>query len=110
MALDTLLCITLGFPDPPADLEYNVRESLVDLQWTRPSYAGGVVVVKYDVVSENNKSVTVDGGMERVQYSALVYGEVNVTAINFCGQESTSATINISASGNLTAIYMRVFS
>ena len=73
----------------------------MNLQWTRPSYIGGVSVVKYNIVSENNKTVTVDGGMERVRYSGLVYGEVNVKTINSCGQESTTATIHIPASGTL---------
>ena len=73
----------------------------MDLQWARPSYSGGVPVVDY-TVSANNRIVTgiIGSDMERVQYSALVYGEVNVTAINSCGQESTPTTIHIPASGN----------
>ena len=101
--LDNPIPTLLGFPDPPTDLEYSVMKVSVDLQWTRPSYSGGVPVADY-TVSANNGIVTgniAEDDMERVQYSALVYGGVNITTINSCGQESTPATINIPASGTL---------
>ena len=77
----------------------------MDLQWTRPSYTGGVAVVKY-TVSTSGKTVTVEDTSEDVKYSpGLVYGEVTVSAINTCGQESQQAAINIPAAGDCIAIY-----
>ena len=92
-----------GPPDPPSDLDYNdgvVIESSVNLQWTRPSYTGGVDVTNYRV-SANGRRLEVMDDSETVSYttSGLVYGEVQVSAINTCGQESQPATINIPAAG-----------
>ena len=92
-----------GPPDPPSDLDYNdgvVIESSVDLQWIRPSYTGGVDVMNY-TVSANGRRLEVMDDSETVSYttSGLVYGEVQVSAINTCGQESQPATINIPAEG-----------
>ena len=94
-----------GPPNPPSDLGYNDRvviESSVDLQWTRPSYTGGVDVMKY-TVSANGRRLEVMDDSDSVSYttSGLVYGEVQVSAINTCGQESQPATINITARGEL---------
>ena len=93
----------IGPPDPPSDLDYNdgvVIESSVDLQWTRPSYTGGVDVMNY-TVSANGRRLEVMDDSETVSYttSGLVYGEVQVSAINTCGQKSQPATINIPAQG-----------
>ena len=72
----------------------------MDLQWTQPSYTGGVDVVKYNISSTNGITVTVDDSSEVVQYSpGLVYGEVQVSAINTCDMESRPAVINITAAG-----------
>ena len=66
-----------GPPDPPSDLDYNdgvVIESSVDLQWTRPSYTGGVDVMSY-TVSANGRRLEVMDDSETVSYttSGLVY-------------------------------------
>ena len=95
-------------PDPPSDLDYNdgvVIESSVDLQWTRPFYTGGVDVMSY-TVSANGRRLEVMDDSETVSYttSGLVYGEVQVSAINTCGQESQLSTINIPAEGNVCDI------
>ena len=100
-----LFYIDKGPPDPPSDLVYNdkvVIESSVYLQWTRPSYTGGVDVMNY-TVSANGRRLEVMDDSETVSYttSGLVYGEVQVSAINTCGQESQPATINIPAAGLL---------
>ena len=92
-----------GPPDPPFDLDYIdgvVIESSVDIQWTRPSYTGGVDVMNY-TVSANGRKLEVIDENENVSYptSGLVYGEVQVSAINTCGQESQPSTINIPAKG-----------
>ena len=101
-----LMCISLcniGVPDPPSNLEYNntvVIESSVDLQWTRPSYTGGVALSSYSI-SANGQREVVSDVRETVSYttSGLVYGEVQVTAINTCGQESEPSSLNIPAKG-----------
>jgi hypothetical protein len=103
--VDKSTTITLsGTPDPPNDLGYNDRvviESSVDLQWTRPSYTGGVAVVNYTVSSTSGKTVTVKDSSQDVQYSpGLIYGEVQVSAINTCGQGSQPTAINIPAKGD----------
>ena len=50
-------------------------------------------------VSANGRRLEVMDDSETVSYttSGLVYGEVKVSAINTCGQESQTATINIPA-------------
>ena len=76
----------------------------MDLQWTRPSYTGGVAVVNYTVSSTSGGTVTVEDSSEDVKYSpGLVYGKVQVSAINTCGLESQPAAINIPAAGDCTA-------
>ena len=99
---------SLGTPDPPNGLSYDstgVIESSVDLLWTRPSYTGGVDVVNYKISSTNGRPVTVEDSSEVVQYSpGLVYGEVQVSAVNTCGLESQPAVINIPAAGDYIAI------
>ena len=101
------LMLYTGTPDHPNGLIYNdgvVIENSVDLQWTRPSYTGGVDVVNYIISSTNGITVTVENSSEVVQYSpGLVYGEVQVSAINTCDLESQPATINIPAAGDLAA-------
>ena len=80
-------------------------KSSVDLQWTRPSYTGGVDVVNYKISSTNGTTVTVEDSSEVVQYSpGLVYGDVQVSAINTCDLESQPAVINIPAAGDYIAI------
>ena len=76
-------------------------ESSVDLQWTRPSYTGGVDVMNY-TVSANGRRLEVMDDSETVMYNAdpdVVYGEVQVSAINTCGLESQLAVINIRVAG-----------
>jgi hypothetical protein len=97
--------ILSGTPDPPKNLGYNDRvviESSVDLQWTRPSYTGGVAVVNY-TVSANGKRLEVANSSQIVRFntSYLIYGEVLVLAINTCGQENQPAAINIPAAAPL---------
>ena len=104
MFISALYIPLLGLPDPPSDVDYNdevVIESSVDLQWTRPSYTGGVPLAYYNV-SANGRRLEVMDDSETVSYttSGLVYGEVQVSAINTCGQESQPATINIPAAGD----------
>ena len=76
--------------------------SSVDLEWSRPSYTGsrGVSVMNY-TVSANGGTVVVSDDSEVVRYTSqsLIYGDVLVSAINSCGQESTPALLNIPASG-----------
>ena len=57
-------------------------------------------------VSANGRRLEVMDDSETVSYttSGLVYGEVQVSAINTCGQESQPATINIPAKGKLFTI------
>ena len=90
--------IFVGSPDPPMDVAHDMVmiESSVDMQWKRPSYTGGVSVINY-TVSANGETVVVSDDSEVVRYTSpgLIYGEVLVTAINFCGLQSASATHNI---------------
>ena len=78
--------------------------SSVDLEWSRPSYTGsrGVSVMNY-TVSANGGTVVVSDDSEVVRYTSqsLIYGDVLVSAINSCGQESIPALLNIPALGNL---------
>ena len=100
--------MSVGLPDPPFDLGYNSAEMIetsVDLQWTRPSYTGGVGAHSYRV-SVNGQTETVEDNRERVQYSpGLVYGEVLVSVINTCGQESQPGAIHIPARGSHMALH-----
>jgi hypothetical protein len=98
-------CLTYSFnfpgtPDPPHNLAYNdgvLIETSVCIQWTRPSYAGGVPLAYY-TVSVDGQTQTLEDDSDIVEYSTgLVYGEVLVSTINTCGQESQPATINIPA-------------
>ena len=94
-----------GVPDPVSGLDYDdtvVIESSVTLQWTRPSYTGGVSLMNYSV-SANGQTWPVSDERELVSYttSGLVYGEIQVTAINSCGQQSLTTSINIPAEGEL---------
>ena len=93
----------IGAPDPPSDGLYMYDGGLtVDLEWNKPSYTGGdeVTVDEY-TLSVDGESVTVSDSSEVVSYTStgLIYGEVLVTAINSCGQESLPTIINIPASG-----------
>ena len=80
--------------------------SSVDLEWSRPSYTGyrGVSVMNY-TVSSNGGTVVVSDDSEVVRYTSqsLIYGDVLVSAINSCGQESTPVLLNIPASGIATS-------
>ena len=96
-----------GNPDPPTDLSYDnsvIIGDTVALQWSSPTYTGGgeVTVMEYRVTA-NDQTETVISSDEMVTYtsSGLIYGDVQVTAINSCGHESDSANVNISASGLL---------
>ena len=91
----------IGNPDPPSGGLYMYDGGLtVDLEWNRPSHTGGAPVVDY-TVSANGQSETVSDSSEVVSYTStgLIYGEVLVTAINSCGQESQLTSITIPVSG-----------
>ena len=81
----------------------------MDLQWTGPSYNGGIRLDHYTVSNrghvENvtNSSVTVNYSTSR-----LVYGEVLVSAVNYCGQRSQPTNINIPAAGEITSSLLTV--
>ena len=51
--------------------------------------------------SSSSGTLSVSDGREMVSYTTpgLVYGEVQVTAINYCGQQSQPASLNIPAEG-----------
>ena len=94
-----------GDPDPPPDLSYDISviiEDIVELQWSRPTSTGGVgvTVMEYRVTA-NDRTETVISSDEMVTYtsSGLIYGDVQVTAINSCGQRSDPATLTIPTSG-----------
>ena len=92
----------IGIPNTPSDPGYvdtTIIEDSVDLRWTRPSYTGGVPLDDYTITA-NGETRMAENDMETVQFSpGLVYGQVLVTAINTCGQESEPAVINIPAAG-----------
>ena len=94
-----------GPPDPPSGLEYDdsvVIETSVDLEWSRPSHTGGVPLMNYSVTaSSSGGTLSVSDSREMVSYTTpgLVFGEVQVTAINYCGQQSQPASLNIPAEG-----------
>ena len=97
--------LVVGIPDPPTNVGYDesvVIESSVDLEWSRPSYTGsrGVSVMTY-TVSANGGTVVVSDDSEVVRYTSqsLIYGDVLVSAINSCGQQSIPALHNIPTSG-----------
>ena len=82
---------------------YNDKElvkSSVGLQWIRPVYTGGVAVTKYKITANGRKEEVRDES-ETITYTTtgLVYGEVQVSAINLCGLESQPANLNIPAEG-----------
>ena len=105
--------VDVGVPDPVSGLDYDdtvVIEFSVTLQWTRPSYTGGVSLMSYSV-SANGQTWPVSDERELVSYttSGLVYGEVQVTAINSCGLQSLTTSINIPVSGELCNAYNSFF-
>ena len=61
----------------------------------------------YYTVSVDGQTQTLEDDSDIVEYSpGLVYGEVLVSTINTCGQESQPATINIPAAGtSATLLY-----
>ena len=80
--------------------------SSVDLEWSRPSYTGSRGVSMNYTVSANGGTVVVSDDSEVVRYTSqsLIYGDVLVSAINSCGQESIRpALLNIPASGIATS-------
>ena len=92
----------LGVPDAPFNFIYNnkvVIESLVDLQWNRPFYTGGGYLMNYTVTA-NDEEWVVSNDSEVVSYTSpsLIYGDVLVTAVNSCGQESQPASVKIPSS------------
>ena len=109
-----IIYISLGPPDPPSDLEYGdsvVIETSVNLEWRRPSYTGGVPVMNYSVTaSSSGGTLSVSDDSERVSYTTprLVYGDIEVTAINYCGQQSQSASLNILAEGWLSNLVCHI--
>ena len=79
-----------------------VIKSSVDLEWSRPSYTGsrGVSVMSYTVVVSDDSEVV------RYTSQSLIYGDVLVSAINSCEQESTPALLNIPTSGTINLQHM----
>ena len=51
--------------------------------------------------SSSGGTLSVSDDSERVRYTTpgLVYGVIEVTAINYCGQQSQPASLNIPAAG-----------
>ena len=51
--------------------------------------------------SSSGGTLSVSDSRERVSYTTpgLVYGVIEVTAINYCGQQSQPASLNIPAAG-----------
>ena len=94
-----------GPPNPPSDLEYDdsvLIDTSVDLEWSRPSHTGGVPLMNYSLTaSSSGGTLSVSDSRERVSYTTpgLVYGVIEVTAINYCGQQSQPASLNIPAAG-----------
>ena len=79
-----------------------IIEDTVALQWSRSTSTGGggVTAMEYRVTA-NDQTETVISSDEVVTYtsSGLIYGDVQVTAINSCGQRSDPATPTIPTSG-----------
>ena len=108
-----IIYISLGPPDPPSDLKYNgsvLIETSVDLEWSRPSHTGGVPLMNYSVnASSSSGTLSVSDDREMVSYTpGLVYGEIEVTAINYCGQQSQPASLNIPAEGWLSNLVCHI--
>ena len=103
--LTTLAVYILFPPDPPSGLEYDdsvLIETSVDLEWSRPFHTGGVPLMNYSLTaSSSGGTLSVSDGREMVSYTTpgLMFGEVQVTAINYCGQQSQPASLNIPAAG-----------
>ena len=95
---------TVGKPDPPTDLSYSLLESSVELKWNRPSYTGGnkILGMMYNVTA-NGKTYPVQNGSVAVKYTSpdLIHGDIKVTAINQCEQESMPAIVKIPTAGNV---------
>ena len=103
-----------GAPATPSDvLVMYDGGPTVDLEWNRPSYTGGdgVTVDEY-TLSVNGQSEPVSDSSVVVSYTStgLIYGEVLVTAINSCGQESQPTSITIPASGYLCSYIVSYYS
>ena len=100
--------VSVGTPDPPSDLVRVDVESSVGLQWTRPAYTGGVSLTGYNISANGWSEEAMDEGV-RVSYTAnsnFLYGEVFVTAVNYCGLKSQPAAINIIiAAGDYASMY-----
>jgi hypothetical protein len=90
-------------PDSPLNLSYDktiMIEASVTLQWSRPTYTGGVPFMNYNITA-NGQTEPVTEAAQVVTYNATppVYGNVAVSTINSCGQNSEPATLNIPAKG-----------
>ena len=96
-------CVYSGSPNSPTELLYELLESsLVQLQWKRPSFTGGVSIMQYRVTA-NNKTAFVQNDTDVVFYTSpvLIYGQVQVRAINLCDQISEAVTVTIPTAGIL---------
>ena len=73
-------CTVYAGPDPPTDLSY---DNSVIIEDTDLYTSGGVAVMEY-IVTANNQTATVISSDEVVMYTScgLIYGDVQVTAIN----------------------------
>ena len=106
-----IIYISLGPPDPPSGLEYELIETSVDLKWSRPSHTGGVPLMNYSLTaSSSDGTLSVSDSREMVSYTTpgLVYGVIEVTAINYCGQQSQPDSLNISAEGWLSNLVCHI--
>ena len=74
----------------------------MDLEWSRPSHTGEVPLMNYSLTaSSSSGTLSVFDDSERVSYTTpgLVFGVIEVTAINYYGQQSQPASLNIPAEG-----------
>ena len=97
-----IIDIVLGPPDPPTDLSYDntvIIESSVDLQWNRPSYAGGAPIVNYIVSIDDMNIMNTSNEMITLTLPENDDIYLLVVAINLCGLESEPATITIPTAG-----------